>query len=62
VTAKATDIPVCAGSWDANTVYRKPDRVTYQGKVYEAKWWTLNEKPGSSQVWLLIGNDLNCQQ
>jgi len=62
VTAKATDIPVCAGSWDANTVYRKPDRVTYNGKVYEAKWWTLDEKPGSSQVWQLIGNDPNCQQ
>ena len=61
VTAKATDIPVCAGSWDANTVYRKPDRVTYQGKVYEAKWWTLNEKPGSSQVWLFIGDDPSCK-
>lgn len=62
VSATATDIPLCAGSWDANTVYRKPDRVTYNGKVYEAKWWTLNEKPGSSQVWLLIGDDPACQQ
>jgi len=61
VTAKATDIPICIGSWDAYTVYRKPDRVTYQGKVYEAKWWTLNEKPGTSQVWLLIGDDPSCK-
>ncbi len=61
ISAKAADIPVCAGSWDANTVYRKPDRVTYNGKVYEAKWWTLDEKPGSSQVWKLIGNDPNCK-
>lgn len=61
VSAKASSTPVCAGSWDENTVYRSPDRVTYQGKIYEARWWTLGERPSSAQVWKEVGSDPSCK-
>lgn len=35
--------------------YQGGDQVTYQGQVYEAKWWTKGETPGSSDVWRLVG-------
>ncbi|WP_284140500.1 lytic polysaccharide monooxygenase [Virgibacillus sp. LDC-1] len=41
-------------AWDANTTYLGGDRVTYNGAVYEAKWWTRNETPGEATVWQLV--------
>ena len=35
--------------WDPDSAYTKGDRVTYEGTVYEAKWWTQGDEPGSSQ-------------
>nr|WP_236659106.1 carbohydrate-binding protein [Carnobacterium maltaromaticum] len=26
----------------------------YQGKTYQAQWWTQGETPGTAQVWKLI--------
>lgn len=60
ISAKAFDTPVCKGSWSETAIYRKPDRVTYNGKLYEAKWWTQGERPGSADVWKDIGKDPNC--
>ncbi|MFC3030975.1 trypsin-like serine protease [Pseudoalteromonas fenneropenaei] len=60
VTAQAIDKPACAGSWNENSIYQKPDRVTYNGKVYEAKWWTQGERPGTASVWLEVGVDSSC--
>jgi chitin-binding protein len=37
--------------WDATTVYLGGDRVLYDGRSYEARWWTLGEVPGSADVW-----------
>lgn len=43
--------------WDAETAYETGDRVTYNGDVYEAKWWSYAEIPGSIEIggsWTLI--------
>ncbi|AOT09962.1 trypsin-like serine protease [Pseudoalteromonas luteoviolacea] len=64
VFATATDgSNVCNGTWDANTVYVRPDRVTYRGSEYEARYWTRGDIPSESGLygaWKLIGNDPTC--
>lgn len=40
-------------AWDANTIYLSGDQVTYDGKTYEAAWWTQGETPGKAPVWVL---------
>ena len=45
--------------WKDTVVYTGGDRVVFNGKVYEAKWWTKGEQPdqaGESGVWKLIGD------
>nr|ALX35002.1 chitinase A [Bacillus pumilus] len=45
--------------WKDTAVYSVGDRVVFNGKVYEAKWWTKGEQPdqsGESGVWKLIGD------
>ena len=34
-----------APNWEPATVYRKGDRVLFEGRVYEAKWWTQTDSP-----------------
>ncbi|GAA1381796.1 hypothetical protein GCM10009661_58980 [Catellatospora chokoriensis] len=43
-------------AWTPTTVYDAGDRVSYQGHVYEAKWYTRNQAPatGSNSPWKLI--------
>ena len=42
-------------AWTPTTVYDTGDRVTYQGKVYEAKWYNRNQTPGDPKgPWKLI--------
>lgn len=44
--------------WSASTVYPRPgNRVSYQGKQYENKWWTQGEIPSDSDQWG-VWNDL----
>ena len=38
-----------AAAWDAAAVYTQGDRVFYEGKVYEAKWWTQGDVPGADE-------------
>lgn len=46
------DIPIdSADTWDKNTAYWQGDRVIYNGKEYEAKWWNLNSKPDKSGIY-----------
>ncbi|WP_405428003.1 carbohydrate-binding protein [Micromonospora sp. NBC_00617] len=33
--------------WSSSTVYNDGDRVTYQGRVFRASWYTKNQKPGA---------------
>ncbi|WP_180214597.1 Ig-like domain repeat protein [Phytohabitans suffuscus] len=37
------DLPA---AWSASTVYGSGDRVTYQGRVFTASWYSKNNKPG----------------
>ena len=39
------DVP----AWDPNQVYTGGDRVSYDGAVWEAQWWTQNEEPGARE-------------
>lgn len=34
-----------APQWEPAAVYRKGDRVLFEGRVYEAKWWTQMDSP-----------------
>ncbi|MGY3318287.1 chitinase [Arthrobacter sp. TE12232] len=37
-----------APAWQPSTVYRKGDRVLFEGRVFEAKWWTQTDSPEAS--------------
>lgn len=50
-----TDVP----AWSALESYNKDDQVTYQGKIYQAKWWNKNENPTTSSAWYLVDLDNN---
>ena len=41
-------------TWSATAIYVGGDKVIYQGKTYQAQWWTQGETPGTAQVWKLI--------
>ncbi|MBQ4837754.1 basic secretory protein-like protein [Pseudoalteromonas luteoviolacea] len=43
--------------WLHAQVYTKGQVVAYKGEIFKAKWWTLNEVPGASQVWEKIAHD-----
>ncbi|NLF04889.1 MAG: hypothetical protein GX593_07825 [Actinomycetales bacterium] len=46
----ATSAPVTVASvpaWKSTTVYTEGHRVLYQGKYFEALWWTQNQAPGA---------------
>ncbi|CAH8209582.1 glycosyl hydrolase family 18 protein [Vibrio aestuarianus] len=40
--------------WSASQVYTAGDQATYNGKVYQAKWWVQGEKPDQSAAWALV--------
>lgn len=61
----APQVSVPAGTypqWDAETVYLKGERVMFEGRVFEAKWWTRLDSPlaameGSpSSAWKMFTN------
>ncbi|MEU6484454.1 glycoside hydrolase family 19 protein [Streptomyces sp. NPDC046887] len=41
----------CVAPWSASTVYTGGKTASYNGRNWQAKWWTQNERPGSSDVW-----------
>lgn len=49
ISTVVSPIDVSAASaypeWSASATYEKGEKVTYNGKTYEAKWWTTNESP-----------------
>ena len=51
------DDTICDGvpAWSSGTVYWNGDQATYQGKLYQARWWTQGETPGQADVWTEIG-------
>jgi len=49
--------PVSKGNWDASQIYTSGMKVTYNGKSYEAKWWSKGDTPGAQQwgPWKVLG-------
>ncbi|MEV6784360.1 glycoside hydrolase family 19 protein [Streptomyces sp. NPDC051098] len=41
----------CAAAWNSSSVYTGGMAASYNGRNYQAKWWTQNERPGSADVW-----------
>ena len=44
-------------AWDSAAPFNTGNRVIYDGRVFEAQWWTQNEVPGSTPwgAWMEIG-------
>lgn len=38
-----------APAWEPATIYRKGDRVLFEGRVFEAKWWTQTDSPDAER-------------
>lgn len=52
--------PINASSWDAAAVYVAGDQVQYDGALYEAKWWTQGNVPGTEEwgPWTFITGEV----
>lgn len=54
-------------TWNSSIAYWGGDRVIYNGRVYEAKWWTQGDMPGQSvqhewdTPWKLVGESTPTQ-
>jgi chitodextrinase len=47
--------------WCAETIYTGGERVMYNGLRYEARWWTLGDRPdghNTESPWLFIGDEV----
>ncbi|MGL6041795.1 MAG: hypothetical protein ACRC01_11460, partial [Deefgea sp.] len=43
---------VCASAWNSATQYTKPNtKVSYNGRNFSNKWWTVNETPSTAAQW-----------
>ncbi|MEU3609456.1 glycoside hydrolase family 19 protein [Streptomyces sp. NPDC035033] len=49
--ATAGAAPACVTAWSSSQVYTGGMTASYNGRNWYAKWWTQNERPGSSDVW-----------
>ncbi|MFF5502963.1 glycoside hydrolase family 19 protein [Streptomyces roseolus] len=43
--------PACVTAWSSGQVYTGGMTASYNGHNWYAKWWTQNERPGSTDVW-----------
>ncbi|NLS13886.1 chitinase [Vibrio sp. SM6] len=49
----------CDNEWNSDSVYTGGDTVSWDGTLWEAKWWTQGQNPSDSGewgVWKAIGN------
>ena len=47
--------------WEADQVFDSGDRIQYDGRVFEAQWWTRNQNPvesGPWGAWMEIGEEV----
>ncbi|NOH52747.1 chitinase [Vibrio coralliilyticus] len=51
VAKKDTGGGTCTNAWDSGAIYNGGDQVTWDGKVWEAKWWTQGDDPTQSGQW-----------
>ena len=49
ITVGKTVVPV--PPWSASEIYVGGDKVSHNGKLWHAKWWTLGEEPGTTGKW-----------
>lgn len=47
----SVDQACSVSSWSASTVYVGGDQAFYDGELWEAKWWTTGEIPGTTGQW-----------
>ncbi len=48
--------PSCAHpAWSPTTIYTGGQKVSHQGRAWEARWWTQNNTPGTNEVWRDLG-------
>lgn len=45
-------------TWEAITIYNIGDKVTYEGKPYQAKWWTKGDRPDKSEAWKILNSEV----
>src|SRR5699024_753274 len=46
--------------WDADLTYQAADRVSYDGRVFVAQWWTRGQMPGEpTGAWAELGDEVN---
>ncbi|MCU0428842.1 MAG: glycosyl hydrolase family 18 protein [Cytophagaceae bacterium] len=59
ITVSSVNSGCSVSAWNASAVYWQGNRVSLNGVVYEAKWWTQNQSPalfsGTWDVWKRIG-------
>lgn len=51
-----------AAEWSSSTAYAEGDQVRYDGRVFEALWYSQNQVPGESaySAWSEIGAETQC--
>ncbi|WP_179951032.1 glycoside hydrolase family 3 N-terminal domain-containing protein [Xylanimonas oleitrophica] len=49
-----------APAWAAKAIYTGGELVSHDGRVFQAQWWTQNERPGSSSygAWAEVGTEV----
>ncbi len=53
--AATASAAACAAPWNSSSVYTGGNTASYNGRNWNAKWWTQNETPGRSDVWADAG-------
>lgn len=54
-SGNAAGLSASDGVWSKDAIYVGGKTVSYQGRLYKAKWWTQGEAPSSSDVWEDLG-------
>ncbi|MBY7144342.1 endonuclease/exonuclease/phosphatase family protein [Virgibacillus sp. NKC19-3] len=49
--ANAEETNCDVDKWLEESIYTEGDHVSFDGEIYEAKWWTQGEKPSDSGEW-----------
>ena len=50
-TTEKEEVVVTTPEWEEDKVYTYGDKVSYNGVVYTAQWWTVGEVPGTTGEW-----------
>ncbi|ALO33397.1 hypothetical protein CMT41_00710 [Colwellia sp. MT41] len=53
VTVTNSSVEPSVPQWQSTTAYSTGDNVSYENKVYSAKWWNKNQFPSSGNAWQL---------